>query len=218
MVKWLLFVLFFVNSRWQIRWSSLLKKIFKYARVNLSDKDEVVVQDNAYYQNLPEILATTSPRVLANYFAWRLVLGYADYTTQRFIDTYFNYQKVAYGQRKPEKPWETCYSIVDAYFPYTIGRMYVDNFFNGASKETIETLVREVRSAFSNELDKYDWMDSYTRRRAKDKLNEMLASVAYQPFMKNDTALEETYRGVRTFLRHNFLIYIKFLFDYFYCR
>lgn len=173
-----------------------MKKIFKYARVNLNDKDDIVVQDSAYYQNIPLILATTDSRVIANYIAWRLVLAYSDYTTQRFIDTYFTYQKVAYGQRKPEKPWETCYSVVDAYFPYTIGRMYVDSFFNRQSKETIETLVREVRSAFSSQLDEYDWMDNYTRRRAKDKLNEMLASVAFQPFMRNDSALEEKYRGV----------------------
>lgn len=123
-------------------------------------------------------------------------MSYSDYTTRNFTDTYFTYQKVAYGQRKPEKTWETCYAIVDSYFPYAIGRLYVDNYFNVQSKNSVERLIREVKSAFTKELDQYEWMDSTTRRRSKEKLNEMLANVAFQSFIKNDTELEKYYKGV----------------------
>ena len=179
-----------------IRWLSIMKKIFKYAKVTLTSQDEVVVQDSTYYRNLPFILRSTPPRVIANYFGWRYVLGYSDYTTRQFTDTYFNFQRVAYGQRKPEKTWETCYGIVDTYFPFTIGRLYVDSVFNGLSKGAVESLVHEVRSAFRKEFETYDWMDSFTKNRARDKLDEMLVSIAYQPFLVNDTQLEANYRGV----------------------
>jgi predicted metalloendopeptidase len=180
----------------QIRWLSIIRRVFKYAKVPITDNDEVVVQDSTYYRNLGSILQSTPPRVLANYFGWRYVLGYSDYTTKHFLDTYFNFQRVAYGQRKPEKAWETCYTVVDSYFPHTLGRLYIDSYFNPDSKPVVENLVKEVRNAFSQELDQYDWMDDFTRRRAKDKLHKMLASVAYQSFIRNNTQLESIYRGV----------------------
>lgn len=101
---------------------------------------------------------------------WRYVLSFSDYTTKSFTDTYFQYQKVAYGQRKPEKPWETCYAIVDSYFPHAIGRLYIENYFNKLSKEAVDRLVKEVKTAFSSELDRYDWMDDSTLGKSKEKV------------------------------------------------
>lgn len=181
----------------QIRWASILRKVFKYAKVTLTDADEVVVQDSTYYRNLASILNSTPSRVIANYFGWRFVLGYSDYTTRHFTDTYFNFQRIAYGQRKPEKTWETCYTIVDSYFPFTIGRLYVDHYFTPESKKIVANLVKEVRSAFSQELDEYDWMDAFTRSRAKEKLHSMLASVAFQSFIRDNNQLEAVYKGMR---------------------
>ena len=100
------------------------------------------------------------------------MLSFSDYTNQAFINTYFDYQKVAYGQRKPEKPWETCYTVVDNYFPYAIGRMYIDNYFNQQSRTAVDKLIREVKSAFSSELDRYDWMDGFTLRKSKEKVSK----------------------------------------------
>lgn len=107
---------------------------------------------------------------MANYMGWRYVLSFSDYTTKAFTDTYFEYQKIAYGQRKPEKAWETCYTIVDSYFPYSIGRLYVENYFNQLSKGSVDKLVKEVKTAFSSELDSYDWMDAFTLKKSKEKV------------------------------------------------
>lgn len=101
---------------------------------------------------------------------WRYVLSFSDYTNKAFTDTYFNFQKVAYGQRKPEKPWETCYALVDNYFPLSVGRLYIENYFNAQSKPAVDRLVKEVKSAFSNELDRYDWMDDFTLKKSKEKV------------------------------------------------
>lgn len=144
------------------------------------------------------LLLSSHTRTIANYIGWRYVLSYSDYTTKNFTDTYFKYQKIAYGQRKPEKGWETCYAIVDQYFPYTIGRLYIDNYFNTLSKGAVERLIKEVKNAFTEELNSYDWMDSTTRKRSKEKLNEMLSNVAFQSFITNNTELEKNYKGIRT--------------------
>ncbi|KAI1285214.1 Neprilysin-1 [Halotydeus destructor] len=180
-----------------LRLDSMLKRIFKYARVTLTDNDQVVMQDDFYYKNLPTILRNTSKRTIANYIGWRYVLGYSDYTTKSFISAYFDHQKVAYGQRKPETPWETCYTLVDQYFPNAVGRLYIDNYFSTQSKTAVEKLIKEVKGAFSNELDRYDWMDSYTRGKSKEKLDEMIANVAYQSWILNNTELERSHRGMR---------------------
>lgn len=145
----------------------------------------------------------TFSRTIANYMAWRYVLSFSDYTNKAFTDTYFAYQKVANGQRKPEKAWETCYALVDSYFPYSIGRLYVENYFNAQTKPAVDRLVKEVKSAFSSELDRYDWMDSVTLRKSKEKLNEMLVNVAFQSFIKNDTELEKNYLGVSYIVYYN---------------
>ncbi|RWS07493.1 neprilysin-11-like isoform X2 [Dinothrombium tinctorium] len=152
-----------------VKWKQLFKKIFKYAKTNIYDSDLVIMQDSKYYRQLPSILRSTPKRVIANYFAWRLVLYYGDFTTDEFADIYFNYQKVSEGLRSQEKVWEFCYETVDDYFDYALGRLYVDNQFNSQAIGDIKRLIRQVKNAVGDDLNQQNWMDLQTKRKAIEK-------------------------------------------------
>lgn len=101
---------------------------------------------------------------------WRIVHAYGDYTTKAFTDISFEYQRSAYGQKEPEDPWEFCYSVTDNNFHYAVGRLYIDNYFGPSARSDMGKLIREIKTAFSEELNKQDWMDVSTKNKAKEKV------------------------------------------------
>lgn len=46
--------------------------------VTIEEDDVVIVVDKNYLLHLNDVIKSTSPRVIANYFAWRLVLFSSD--------------------------------------------------------------------------------------------------------------------------------------------
>jgi len=59
-------------------------------------------------------------------------------------------------------------------FSSPVGSMYVRKHFKEEAKQSMEEMVRDIRTEFDNILDNIDWMDEKTRERAKvTKRNEV---------------------------------------------
>ena len=53
-----------------------------------------------------------------------------------------------------------------------------------------------IKSVFSEELGKLDWMDSSTKDKARGKVSAMARHIGYPSWFSNSTALEIFYEGV----------------------
>ena len=56
-----------------MNWTLLLNEIFQTSGVALRPDQEIIVVDMNFMKKLPNILADTTPRTLANYIHWSLL-------------------------------------------------------------------------------------------------------------------------------------------------
>ena len=135
------------------------------------------MEDINYFKGLIKLLKRTPKRVIANYFGWRFVYNFADYTVKEFRHMYFEYQKLSEGITRPEKNWEFCYSLMNSYFNFVIGRLYIDNYFNSSIVNEVEDMTKHIISSFKYSLSQQTWMNRGTRIRAKQKVRFQISKL-----------------------------------------
>lgn len=73
------------------------------------DENEVVINSAPkFFEKLGNVLASTSPRTLANYILWRIVAITSGTQTEQLRELKFQYYKDVYGLVDKEKRWKEC--------------------------------------------------------------------------------------------------------------
>ncbi|OQV19453.1 Neprilysin-11 [Hypsibius exemplaris] len=133
---------------------------------DLVTKDLVVnVANPDYFLRVHEKLAEYSRqpskrRIIANYFGWRMAVGYSYKITQRFRDAADEYTKEISGLQKIQERWKACAGFVNYEMNTAVGSLYIKSFFDEASKPKIAGLVKDLRASFSTILKNADWLTS----------------------------------------------------------
>lgn len=81
-------------------------------------------------------------------------------------------------------------------FPISAGALYVRNFFNRNSKQSVKNIVKSIHKAFLASLNSVDWMDEKTRELAIEKAHGMHFHIAYPNELLDDNKLNEYYDGL----------------------
>ncbi|EDO31998.1 predicted protein, partial [Nematostella vectensis] len=101
------------------------------------------------------------------------------------------------GTRGEDPRWQDCTSGVSGTFGMAIGLLFVDQTFKKESKTSAERMIKDIRNVFIDNLQNLNWMDEKTRKVAKEKAEAIRENIGYPDFIKNKTALELEYSGVR---------------------
>src|SRR5262249_23321448 len=70
-----------------------------------------------------------------------------------------------------------------------LGRMFVKEYFPEAEKKRYSDLVEAIRTAYSERIDKLDWMSDETKVKAHQKLQAVTKKVGYPDKWKDYSAL-----------------------------
>ena len=69
-----------------------------------------------------------------------------------------------------------------------VGQMYVERYFPAEAKARVQAMVTNIVAAFSQRIDKLDWMAPATRAQAQDKLRTLYVGVGYPEQWRTMTA------------------------------
>ncbi|OQV18718.1 Neprilysin-11 [Hypsibius exemplaris] len=127
-------------------------------------------------------------RVVANYIGWRLTMEFSAKMTQKLRDVVEAFSQSVDGSKKEPERWKICANKANSVMNTAVGSLYVKNYFNESSKAKIAGLVKDLREAFSNIIEKADWMDETTRTRAFTKLDSMYEYIGYADYIIDDVA------------------------------
>uniref|UniRef100_A0A3Q3JB63 Uncharacterized protein n=1 Tax=Monopterus albus TaxID=43700 RepID=A0A3Q3JB63_MONAL len=159
---------------------------------SISSSEPIIVRAPQYFKNLFKIINTTDPRTVANYVQWRTVFSRITSLSRRFLYRYLDYARVTTGASSLTPRWDKCVNYVENSLVYATGRLFVDAHFQEDKKHMMEELIKGIRWAFIDMLEKEnDWMDQQTKKRAIEKAHAVLAKVGYPEFILNDTYLNE---------------------------
>ncbi|XP_074839475.1 phosphate-regulating neutral endopeptidase PHEX [Carettochelys insculpta] len=180
----------------QFDWLAYIKKVIDtklYPDLkDIGPSENVIVRVPQYFQDLFRILGNERKKTIANYLVWRMVYSRIFNLSRRFQYRWLEFSRVIQGTTSLLPQWDKCVNLVEGALPYVIGRMFVNVHFQEDKRKMMAELTEGIRWAFIDMLEKEnDWMDSRTKRKAKEKAKAVLAKVGYPEFIMNDTYINE---------------------------
>ncbi|KAE8298237.1 Endothelin-converting enzyme 1 [Larimichthys crocea] len=195
-----------------VEWIPYLTEVF--APVPLNDTEPVVVYAKEYLQKVSDLIIKTNKSLLNNYMIMKVVRKMVSILDQRFQDAEQRFLEVMYGTKKSCTPrWKLCVSDTDSALGFALGAMFVKATFTEDSKAIAEDMVAEIKWAFEDSLKYVSWMDSETKKAAKEKADAIYNMVGYPEFIMNTTKLDKVFNDfevVSDFYFQNVMQYYNF--------
>ena len=105
---------------------------------------------------------------------------------------YHKFTEAVYGSGlRPRN--ETCLSVVQEVMPIALARPYTEFVLPGAMKGIVEDMIVEVKTAFKERVNTSSWLDSYTKQKCYEKVDNISQRVAYPFSVYHETLLNELY-------------------------
>lgn len=155
-----------------IHWQQLLNKMGVQT-------DTVLIRQPAFYQALSALLKSEPVSLWKNYFTFHLVNHYAPWLSQPFEEANFTFEQALTGQKGKQARWKRASQLINNSIGDALGRLYVKQYFPASSKEYMEKLVVNLKTAFRQHIKDLDWMSDATKTKALDKLNAMVTKIGY---------------------------------------
>jgi len=189
-------------------WVDYINSVLSPDRSVTIDESEVVnVAVPKTIRQIGELIDSAPARTVANLIMWRNVKSSMSYLTEEAIAIQLEYSKALTGKATKSPRWEKCVKATaglggNYFYHYegsltnAVGAMYAREYFKLAAKEVTDEMVTNIRKEFKTMLDKLDWMDAKTKKRAHEKANLMTPNIAYASEILDDILLEKFYDGL----------------------
>ncbi|XP_077532504.1 neprilysin-1-like isoform X1 [Haemaphysalis longicornis] len=184
----------------QVDWLDILNRLFEPVNLTFTDEEDVVMREPEYYNSTLDFLNTVERSTIYNYVGWRLMQNFGPTSSKLLRNLEFEFVRVVQGVEKILPIWQRCLGSIGVLLDHPTGRLYIDKQFSPQAKEDMDSLVSDLKVAFSALLQQNDWMDGYTKDQAANKLNAIVDNIAYPSWLKNNTYLNSRYDHVKKIL------------------
>jgi endothelin-converting enzyme/putative endopeptidase len=112
------------------------------------------------------------------WLAFHFINSFAPYLSTPFQEAEFAFESRAlYGMATPHPRWSRGTELVDKTLGESVGTIYLTRHFPAKSRAVLTELIGNMRAAFTERLQRLDWMDDATRREALAKLDALEAQI-----------------------------------------
>lgn len=160
---------------------------------NISDKilAETIIAQPEYFQQLAKLLVTKNLDSWKAWLMWQTIKSYAPFLPENFVKEHFNfYGKTLSGTPEIRKRWKRAVSLVENILGEAIGKMYVEKHFPQTAKTKMEILVKNLITAYGQEIKNLTWMGTETKKAALNKLEKFTPKIGYPNKWRNYEQLQ----------------------------
>ncbi|GAB6018412.1 hypothetical protein CHUAL_000127 [Chamberlinius hualienensis] len=175
-----------------LNWTSFLRALIGIDDV--TEDEEIIVNEPTYMTNLFEILNNTDKGTLANYIAWNFILYAQDDAFGSVSNLYFDFQQVIGGAKNRTERWEKCIDNIKDGFAYAISQIFLKNYVDETVVTEANEMLSLLQNSFIERLLVNKFMDNETKSVAIEKVKKMYKYVGYPDMVKNTTKLEDYYK------------------------
>ncbi|MFT4072613.1 MAG: M13 family metallopeptidase [Dysgonamonadaceae bacterium] len=127
-----------------------------------------------------KLISSSNIDDLKSYLKWTVLNSSANYLSDKFVNTNFDfYGKELAGTKSLKPRWKRTVSTVNEALGQEVGQMYVAKYFPEKAKERMLTLVDNLKLSLSERISKLDWMSPTTKAKAQEKLKNFIVKVGY---------------------------------------
>jgi len=150
----------------------------------------IIVGQPEFFSGVESLLKKTPVPVLKDYLRFHLASDYASTLSKDMDSEDFNfYHRVLSGQKEPRPRWKRTLDAENEAMGMILGRIFVKEYFPETAKKRYSDLVEAIRTAYSERIDKLDWMSPETKARAHQKLQAVTKKVGYPDKWKDYSTL-----------------------------
>jgi putative endopeptidase len=113
------------------------------------------------------------------YLQWHVINGSAGALNKALGDQAFAFSKVLSGVEVQESRDKRMLSVVDNILPNEFGQLYVARTFSPVAKKKMIEMVKNLRLALKDSINKLEWMGPETRQKAIAKLDAFGVKIGY---------------------------------------
>ncbi|MCP4607916.1 MAG: M13 family metallopeptidase [Planctomycetes bacterium] len=147
--------------------------------LGLPEVQDITVTSVKFFKGVEKLLKTVKPRKWRNYLQWQIVHDLATTLPKAFDDEDLVLVRAITGQQVRQPRWKRCIDATDMALGEALGKPYVKAMFAGKSKERAEHMVRDISGAFTQLVERIEWMSEATKKRAIEKRDAMVNLVGY---------------------------------------
>jgi len=152
--------------------------------------DKFVIAQTDYFAVIGEIVRTTPVETWRSYAKFMTLKAFAGYLNNAIVREDFDFQlRTLRGQQEMKPRWKRGVRVVNGGAGELLGKLYVEQHFPPDSKRRVETMIENLRQAFSDSVETLDWMDETTKLAAQRKLDAFNAKIGYPDKWRDYSAL-----------------------------
>ena len=158
----------------QFQWSAFFEQL------DADPVDSVVVGQPAFLKKMDELLARQDLSVIKDYLKFNVINEAAAYLNHEVVNRNFEfYGKVIQGTDEMRPRWKRVLGDTDDAVGFAVGKLYVDDVFPPAAKDSAEQMVEYIKKSFANRIQQLPWMSDETKARAQEKLESFNVKIGY---------------------------------------
>jgi putative endopeptidase len=140
----------------------------------------VIVAQPTAFTGFGEQLFKTPVPVWRSYFKWHLISAYAPYLPGVFVDEDFAfYGRTLQGIQELRPRWKRAVEAEERALGESLGKIYVAKYFPPEAKMRMESLVKNLLTAYEQSIQALDWMTDDTKKQALAKLRKFVPKIGY---------------------------------------
>jgi len=152
---------------------------------HLPKESKLVVGALGAVKSIAKILGETDMGVLRSHAAFHFVSQVSPFLSERFINTSFQFSKVMTGQKVLSPRWKRGVRVLNEHMGEAVGKSFVKLYFPAKAKAKVELLTTQLKDAFKRRLQKVEWMQEATKKKALAKLDKFSIMVGYPKKFRN---------------------------------
>lgn len=157
-----------------IDWNSYFKA------AGISAQPMIMVWHPHAVTGISSLVANQPIDLWKEYLTFRSIDRSAGLLPKAFADENFSfYRKTLYGVPQQRARNDRAINATSNALGDVVGKMYVQKYFPPKAKSDIQTLVKNIVTAFGKRIDNLSWMTPATRAKAKAKLDTLYVGVGY---------------------------------------
>jgi len=157
---------------------------------NLDNEPMLIVWHPKAVVGESALVASEPIEVWKEYLTFRVIDGASGLLPAAFANESFDfYRKTLYGVPQQAAREQRAINATSNALGDAVGKLYVEKYFPARAKTEIQTLVKNIVTAFGKRVDALDWMSPETKAKAKAKLATLYVGVGYPDKFRS-------YRGV----------------------
>ncbi|CAJ0602381.1 unnamed protein product [Cylicocyclus nassatus] len=179
-----------------VNWQQFFRAVAPSASHYFASDPEIFINDVDYIKSVNKLLQSMDPRIITNYIFMRFSRDWSGEMGEIYEDIEQEFKKVIYGQQRKTQRWEFCTQTAMDHMDYATTALYVKKKLHETTKEEVLEIFENLKKEFGKNLNTSYWIDDETKDEALNKLDKMLAEIAYPKLVLDTEMLDKHYRDL----------------------